>query len=184
MYDKDGNALEIGSNDKYINVTEDLDGNGVIGNRKDLAIASYNKAVENINNFCKEIVTVKDKESVRSIGASEDKSGDYNSENLKLWFGDITLKEEDEYWEEDFIKLTYWNIANTGNYYWIASRSILEHADTIGLCPWGVDSSGELAANASTLYFNNKGDFLISNTDRPVRPVVVNPQRDKIQYVD
>ena len=138
MYDANGNGLTLGYGDTTVNVTEDFDGDGTVGDDGDKAIASYNNAITTINNFCKSIVTATDNEGVRSVGGTNNDVPAYSSTNFDAWYKrNEEVASGDTYYEEDLEKLIYFGIAEAANNeaYWIASRVVVERSNDMYFSP-------------------------------------------------
>jgi len=174
MYDANGNGLTLGYGDTTVNVTEDFDGDGTVGDDGDKAIASYNNAITTINNFCKSIVTATDNEGVRSVGGTNNDVPAYSSTKFDAWFkGSVNVASEDTYYKEDWEKLTQLGIKTSNADYWMASRSIskLSRSVVFSVC------YAEAAGRGSTILWevHSDGSVRDGNPSRGVRPVVINP---------
>jgi len=183
MYGENGTGLKVVIDDTI--VTSDLDGDGEIGNYGDIGIASYNKAVATINNYCKSIVTAEtDKSKVRSIGLaveSEEIEEGYSSTNFNSWFKNsetVKVRKGDTEFEEDLAKMYYYGITDTEEDYWIASRLICElEAKGIRFYVRSQRTMGfinEVDWNNS-LYLSLEGEVQVLDHSYGVHPVVINP---------
>jgi len=188
MYDANGNGLTLGYGDTTVNVTEDFDGDGTVGDDGDKAIASYNNAITTINNFCKSIVTATDNGGVRSVGGTNINVPIYSSTKFNKWFkGNTYVVSPDKQDAEDWKKLTRLGIAGANNDYWIASRSVTERNGSVDFHVKCVNSDATYASR--NLWILSGGTYHISgwldqstagsvwgyNISYGVRPVVINP---------
>ena len=99
------------------------------------SIQSYNNAITIINNYCKSLEGLPNNIGVRSVGArTETTESKYSSNNLSSWnskYNGIGLSGDMNY-EQDLVRMTYWNVNNVGEIYWMASRIVLEGSDFVG----------------------------------------------------
>lgn len=181
MYGENNTGLTLGSGDTTVTVTSDLDGDeDTTDDLEDRAIASYNKAITTINNYCKNLVTAEtDKTKIRSIGLSEESEEieeGYSSTNYNSWFensANVKVRKGDTNFEKDLAKLYYHGIANVGEYYWVASRLVYEISDRVDFLVRDVDSYGFFGDG---LWFVGSDGYVRNhNPSRGVRPVVINP---------
>ena len=183
-------SLTLGCEDTSVSVESDLDGNGTIGNDVDKAIASYNNAIKRINDYCKTIVTAKDNDGVRSVGASKDTSGLFDPSKLiyEAWnekIGDV--KDKDYNYKSDLEKMNSLGIVGTTDdkTYWIASRDAFAMGDSRS---FGVffgsklffDYYGQGYENSGWMFHidrmgTGKASVGGYRTTHGVRPIVLNP---------
>lgn len=91
------------------------------------AMDSYNNAITIINNYCKNLENIPANNGIRSVGAGTETTTDkYSSENLKKLNSEYDGKclKGDTNYEQDLVRMAYWNVDITGTDYWIASRVI------------------------------------------------------------
>lgn len=145
------------------------------------AIYSYNNAITRLNNYCASLITNENKISVRSVGSSPDNPSSenstlYSSDNIKNWAPEYNGvgKSGDMNFEQDFIRISYYNVSSAETLYYMASRQIedLNSLGTVGfnICTIGVE--GGINANSFLWYVGSNGASSISVTSKGVRPVV------------
>ena len=97
------------------------------------SIENYNKAIEKINDKCKEVVTNPNKVKVRSVGAEIDNTNNkFTYDKVTEWANEQQFlssyngrgKEGDTYYEDDLVRMSYYDVLRSSNNYWFASRSI------------------------------------------------------------
>ena len=94
----------------------------------------YNSAITIINDYCKNLEGLPTNSGVRSVGASaETTTTRYSSENLAKWnsaynglcyIGDLNF-------EQDMVRMSYWNVPVLDEAFWIASREAYEDTDGV-----------------------------------------------------
>lgn len=170
--------LTLGFGDTSVNVTTDLDGDEIVGNQADKAIASYNNVITRINEYCDEVVTATDNGGVRSVLGRAETAGNYSSTNFNLWFKNkdkVKVKAGDEWYEkEDYVKMLYWGIAGTGVDYYLPSRIVEENSSEVKFSVLNINGAGE-SGNVGLWGVNSNGSVGSSNPSSGVRPVVINP---------
>lgn len=82
----------------------------------------YNNLISILNNYCKELIKGEsDKSKIRNVGAYSDITDEYyNSEYIGAY--NNLLKKGDRLYEQDIIRIIYWNIENVNDLYYISSR--------------------------------------------------------------
>ncbi len=165
-----GSTLALGSGDTNVTVTEDLDGDGKIGDDGDIAIASYNNAITTINNYCNEVVTATDNGGVRSVGGTNNSASPYSSPNFNSLFdGTGEVASGDMQFEEDFVKLAYHKILRSNGSYWFASRYAESNEFVVRYC---LDNN---CCYDALWFLKSDGTMRYGTLDNGVRPVVINP---------
>ena len=165
------------------NGTLEIVSNTAMGGRALIGVSGYNDAIKEINEECRRIVTAKDNDGVRSIGAATDTAGLYSSANFSV-FDEIEVKDEDNKYEEDYRKLKHFGIFDLGKgNYWIASRQAIESNDSVSFCVRFYHSEKpSVISNMVILRVNATGNIETFNPSCQVRPVVINPKN--IEYVN
>lgn len=180
-------TLTLGYNDEAAQAPGDIDKDGSSSTDIDKAIYSYNNAITRLNSYCASLVTKEDANriSVRSIGSnpnnpSNENSTLYKSERIgKLYNG--LGKNGDMNYEQDFVRMSYYNCSSTEERYWLASRRISDAQLSMRFIINTVDKSGK----CNTEYISNsqlwEAYFSINNVDggansdtrlNGVRPVI------------
>ena len=111
------------------------------------AIESYNNAITTMNNYCKnELTGLPTNSNVRSVGASSETSGNYYSDNLAAWNSTYNGvgKKGDILFEQDLVRMAYWEVLYTGTRYWMASRVVTEYSNDVNFTMYYVHESGYL----------------------------------------
>ncbi len=167
--------------DEQVKSEAEIDGiEGLTDTEKN--IYSYNNAIDKMNKYCDSLITNKDKISVRSAGTNPynniDTSEFYSSDVLGIY--NQKIKNSDNNYEQDFARLSYFNIAKTSSYYWLGTRSMINYMqETIRASVGTVDSNGTL--NMNLMEGDNLLDFVYRNNELlddgqsisyPVRPIV------------
>ena len=178
-------SLTLGSGDSLSQVSvPDVDEDGDVDDG-DRAVASYNNAIDTINNYCKELITAIESDKVRSVGASTECTSEYYTISvMDSWKNGIfNGKALDSDWAygSDYSQISKLNIFDTvgENNYWIASRdNVTNSSNSVG---------GILTYDFKIRYFNNKksiqnsiklfsfskdGTIIPDSQSLPVRPVV------------
>ena len=96
----------------------------------DKYINEYNNAVNLINEYCKEIITdeTATDDNIRSIGSSKETEKYYDLSNSKFLKTNIQknnkFKDSDDGFEQDFVRLCFFEKNKLKNDYWVSSRGV------------------------------------------------------------
>lgn len=159
---------------------EDVQANGETNIYK--AIDSYNKAVNRINDYCKEQITNPEtqKENIRSVGSNpsnpyDENTTKYTSDNLAKWLGgeyNNVGNSTDSNYEQDWIRIKYLDLPNLVKYYWIPTRYVSEDASKV---TFNVMYLAFNRTNFSTIYDVTENLAKESGNSLFVRPIVKIP---------
>ena len=128
------------------------------------AIESYNNAIDIINTYCRNLTGLRTNTGVRSVGASsETTTTKYSSDNLAKWnstYNGVGLIGDINY-EQDLVRMSYWEVVYTGERYWMASRNAGESEEIMfcvnfmdvnrgfeGSALWEVNAYGVASGNS------------------------------------
>lgn len=125
--------------------------------RLEEAIASYNNAIDTINNYAKEQITdeLATDENVRSVGAATDPRQNLEGNNayrgIPAEWSTSTYngrgKAGDTSYEQDLVRISYHEVVDGGTTYWIASRAISSNSNNFYFSVVVVDSDRNLGGN-------------------------------------
>lgn len=142
-------------------------------------IESYNTAIKEINEYCKELKGLPKNIGVRSVGtAIETTEEKYSSASLKRWNAkyDGVMLEEDINFEQDLIRMRYWKVIDVEESYWIASRCVDEKVNGLdsGDIHFGVRkfSDEEDAGFLNLIDINSTGWVGGNYSESAVRPII------------
>ena len=95
-------------------VSPDAIGKLTLGSKNiDEARFSYNNAIKIINEYCENLEGLPTNTGVRSVGAKAETTDESE-----------TLKEGDTNYEQDLVRMSYWDVDNSNTRYWMASRVV------------------------------------------------------------
>ena len=138
------------------------------------AIESYNNAIDIINTYCSNLTGLPTNTGVRSVGASsETTTAKYSSDNLATWnstYNGVGLIGDINY-EQDLVRMSYWEVVNTGERYWMASRVAGEGS---GLVYFGVNYVGAngIRGDNNLWVVDSSGSAYGSSPSYAVRPII------------
>ena len=137
------------------------------------AIESYNNAIDIINTYCRNLTGLPTNTGVRSVGASsETTTTKYSSDNLATWnstYNGVGLIGDINY-EQDLVRMSYWEVVYTGERYWMASRNAGE-SEEIMFCVNFMDVNGGFEGSA-LWEFNAYGVASGNSSSYAVRPII------------
>ena len=160
-----GEDLELGKNDtEAIENATDIDGNGTV-EEIEIAIYSYNNAIDRINNYCKDLIKISNL-GVRSVGSLpsdpsyRNTSKPYAIQYLDRWtnktgwntYG-VLGENTDTNSDDDYKQMDTLGIKASGDAkeYWLASREVCED--------W-YDSSSRGGVGFGVGYVNTSGEII------------------------
>ena len=138
------------------------------------AISSYNNAITTINNYCKnELTGLPTNTGVRSVGASSETS-EYYSDIPASWNSvyNGVGKKGDTLFEQDLVRMAYYDVLATGTSYWIASRVVGENSGYVDFCVCLVDVSSGFFGNYSLCNVYSSGNAYGYDYSCAVRPII------------
>ena len=143
--------------------------------RVEEAIASYNSAIDTINEYCRNLEGLPSNEGVRSVGAATDPRPNLEGENAyngipAEWKNNVAEiyngrgKAGDTAYEQDLVRMSYYDVADCDTDYWMASRCVYSGSSSVdfnvlvvatgGLCGgndlWNVYSSGRASGDRNS----------------------------------
>ena len=140
------------------------------------AINSYNNAITIINDYCKSLGNIPTNNGIRSVGAGTETTTDkYYSDNLKKInskYNGVGLKGDINY-EQDFVRMAYWNVDNVGKAYWMASRCARDDSPYTEFYVRHIDESGLYSgATLLNVLWNSDGTATANEDSFAVRPII------------